>query len=189
VQTRFIVTCGFLLLGCSLLYSRGLAPDIDFTHLMMMRVTQSFGIGFLFVPVSVLAYQTVPHRLQGDATALFTMFRNVFGSIGISVSTAAITSRTQAHMAYLSGHLSAGSPNFRSTVTAIAREVQNLGTTAAQSTQIAMGRAYQALIAQAGFLAYKDVFLYCALLAFAFIPFTFFFSPVKKAGRPGPGAH
>jgi len=28
-----------------------------------------------------------------------------------------------------------------------------------------------------------DVFLYCALLAFAFVPFTFLFSPVKKAGR------
>src|ERR1700689_4395113 len=106
---------------------------IPILTLVMPRVTQSLGIGFLFVPVSVLAYQTVPHRLQGDATALFTMFRNVFGSIGISVSTAPITSRTQAHMAYLSGPLSAGSPNFRSTVTAIAREVQNLGTTAAQS--------------------------------------------------------
>jgi DHA2 family multidrug resistance protein len=189
VQTRFIVTCGFVLLGCSLLYSRALAPDIDFTHLMMMRVTQSLGIGFLFVPVSVLAYQTVPHRLQGDATALFTMFRNVSGSIGISVSTAAITSRTQTHMAYLSGHLSAANPNFHNTVTQIARAVQNLGMTAAQSTQVAMGRAYQALIAQAGFLAYKDVFLYCALLAFAFTPLTLFFSPVKRAGRPGAGGH
>ncbi len=30
-----------------------------------------------------------------------------------------------------------------------------------------------------------DVFLYCALLAFAFVPFTFLFSPVKKAGGAG----
>jgi DHA2 family multidrug resistance protein len=46
---------------------------------------------------------------------------------------------------------------------------------------------YQNLIAQAGLLAYMDVFFYCALMAFAFVPFTFLFSPVKKAG--GPGAH
>jgi hypothetical protein len=32
------------------------------------------------------------------------------------------------------------------------------------------------------------VFLYCALLAFAFTPLTFFFSGVKRAGGP-PGAH
>jgi hypothetical protein len=30
VQTRFVVTFGFLVLGCSMLYSRTLRPDIDF---------------------------------------------------------------------------------------------------------------------------------------------------------------
>jgi DHA2 family multidrug resistance protein len=184
VQTRFIVTCGFLVLGSALLYSRELAPDIDFTHLMTMRITQSLGIGFLFVPVSVLTYQTIPQRLRGDATALFTMFRNVFGSVGISLATAAVTSRTQVHMAYLSNHLTQANPNFHSTLTQIARAIQNMGATAAHSAQTAMGQVYRGLIAQAGFLAYKDVFLYCALLAFAFAPLTLFFSPVKKAGGP-----
>jgi DHA2 family multidrug resistance protein len=185
VQTRFIVTFGFMLLGCSLLYSRTIAPDVDFRHLVSIRVTQSLGIGFLFVPLSVLTYQTVPRQLQGDATALFTMFRNVAGSVGISLSTAAITSRTQVHMAYLSYHTANVDPNFRGTLAQIARAIQNLGSSAAASTQSALGQTYQTLIAQAGLLAYEDVFLYCALLAFAFVPFTFFFSPVKKSGGPG----
>jgi DHA2 family multidrug resistance protein len=184
VQTRFVVTVGFMVLGCSLLYSRTIAPDIDFRHLVGIRAAQSLGIGFLFVPLSVLTYQTVPRRLQGDATALFTMFRNVAGSVGISLSTALITSRTQAHMAYLSYHMTNANPNFRATITQIARAIQNLGSSAAASAQSALGQAYQMLIAQAGLLAYKDVFLYCALVAFAFVPFTFFFSPVKKAGGP-----
>jgi DHA2 family multidrug resistance protein len=137
------------------------------------------------VPLSVLTYQTVPRRLQGDATALFTMFRNVAGSVGISLSTALITSRTQVHMAYLAYHTANVDPSFRGTLTQVARAIQNLGSSAAASTQSALGQTYQTLIAQAGFLAYEDVFLYCALVAFAFVPFTFFFSPVKKAGGPG----
>ena len=185
VQTRFIVTAGFIVLGSSLLYSRHIAPDIDFTHLVWIRIGQSLGIGFLFVPLSVLTYQTVSRRLQGDATALFTMFRNVAGSVGISVSTAMITSRTQVHMAYLSYHMTNTNPNFRSTITQFSSAIQHLGSTAAASAQSALGQTYQTLIAQAGLLAYKDVFLYCALLAFGFVPFTFFFSPVKKAGGPG----
>jgi MFS transporter, DHA2 family, multidrug resistance protein len=185
VQTRLIVTFGFMVLGCSLLYSRIVAPDIDFRHLVSIRLAQSLGIGFLFVPLSVLTYQTIPRRLQGDATALFTMFRNVAGSIGISLSTAAITSRTQVHMAYLSYHMTNTNPNFRDTVAQISRAIQNLGSSAAASAQSALGQTYQTLIAQAGFLAYKDVFLYCALVAFAFVPLTFFFSPVKRAGGPG----
>ena len=185
VQTRFIVSGAFVVLGCSLLYSRSIAPDIDFRHLVTLRIAQSLGIGFLFVPLSVLAYQTIPRRLQGDATALFTMFRNVFGSIGISLSTAAITTRTQAHMVYLSEHLSPANPNLQNTLSQIKMAIQTLGTAAGGATQAAMKQTYLTLVAQAGFLAYLDVFFYCALIAFAFVPFTFLFSPGKGSGSPG----
>jgi DHA2 family multidrug resistance protein len=50
-----------------------------------------------------------------------------------------------------------------------------------------MGQLEKALIAQAGLLAYIDVFLYCAIVAFACVPLTLFFSPVKAAGGPGGG--
>jgi MFS transporter, DHA2 family, multidrug resistance protein len=187
VQTRYLLGIGFFLMGCGLLYSRNLAPDIDFWHLVGIRASQAIPLAFLFVPASVLAYQTVPQNLQGDAAALFTMFRNVAGSVGISLSTALITSRTQTHMGYLSTHLSQSDSVFRSTLSQFVHAIQGLGTATGNATQVALGRAYQTLIAQAGLLAYMDVFLYCALLAFAFVPFTFLFSPVKKAG--GPGGH
>jgi MFS transporter, DHA2 family, multidrug resistance protein len=182
VQTRYLLGIGFLLMGCGLLYSRNIAPDVDFFHLVVMRAAQAAPLAFLFVPASVLAYQTVPQQLQGDAAALFTMFRNVAGSVGISVSTALITSRTQVHMAYLSTHLSQSNPNFSNTLSQLTSAIRNLGTAAGDATQVALGRTYQTLIAQAGLLAYMDVFLYCALLAFAYFPFTFLFSPVKKPG-------
>jgi MFS transporter, DHA2 family, multidrug resistance protein len=182
VQTRYLLGIGFLLMGCGLLYSRNIAPDVDFSHLVVMRAAQAAPLAFLFVPASVLAYQTVPQQLQGDAAALFTMFRNVAGSVGISVSTALITSRTQVHMAYLSTHLSQSNPNFSNTLSQLTSAIRNLGTAAGDATQVALGRTYQTLIAQAGLLAYMDVFLYCALLAFAYFPFTFLFSPVKKPG-------
>jgi MFS transporter, DHA2 family, multidrug resistance protein len=139
------------------------------------------------VPASVLAYQSVPQHLQGDAAALFTMFRNVAGSVGISISTAAITSRTQVHMAYLSTHLSQSSANFHNTLSQLTSAIRNFSVAAGDTTQVALGRTYQTLIAQAGLLAYLDVFLYCALLAFAYAPFTLLFSPIKKAGGPAGG--
>ena len=80
----------------------------------MMRTAQTTGLAFLFVPISTIAYITLPRELNGDATALFTMFRNVFGSIGISLATAMITERTQVHQSYLSkwaSHLTSPSTN------------------------------------------------------------------------------
>jgi MFS transporter, DHA2 family, multidrug resistance protein len=153
---------------------------------MILRIVQGAGIGFLFVPVSVLTYYTIPARLQGDATALFTMFRNVAGSIGISVSTAAITARTQVHSAYLAANLSRADPTLRETLSRVSAAIKNLGTVAGDATQAATGLIERTLTAQAGLLAYMDVFLYCAVLAFLFVPLTFLFSPVKATRKVGP---
>jgi len=185
VQTRFIITAGFFLLGCALLYSRNITPDIDFEHLVLLRCAQSAAIGFLFVPASTLAYSTIPRRMQGDAAALFTMFRNIAGSIGISLSTAAITTRTQVHMAYLAGHLGTTDSGYAEYLSQTAAAIKSYTLVVGDATQSALGYVYQNLIAQAGLLAYMDVFYYCALISFAFIPFTFFFSPVKAERSQG----
>jgi DHA2 family multidrug resistance protein len=187
-QARFIIMTGFFLLGCALLYSRNISPDIDFIHLVMLRAAQSLAIGFLFVPTSTMAYLTLPRRLQGDATALFTMFRNIFGSIGISLSTALITTRTQAHMVYLAGHLGSTDPGYVASLASTVAAVRNYSLVVGDATQTAFAYLYQTLIAQAGLLAYMDIFFYCALAAFAFVPFAFFFSPVKASGGKGEAA-
>jgi DHA2 family multidrug resistance protein len=187
-QARFIIMTGFFLLGCALLYSRKISPDIDFTHLVMLRAAQSLAIGFLFVPTSTMAYLTLPRQLQGDATALFTMFRNIFGSIGISLSTALITTRTQAHMVYLAGHLGSTDPGYADVLARTVAAVKFYSLVVGDATQTALGYLYQTLIAQAGLLAYMDIFLYCALVSFAFVPFAFFFSPVKASGGKGEAA-
>jgi DHA2 family multidrug resistance protein len=139
------------------------------------------------VPTSTLTYLTLDKRLQADGAALFTMFRNVAGSIGISLSTAQITSRTQVHMAYLSAHTSTSDPAFIESVARAAAAVKAYGLQAGDSTQIALGYLYQSMIGQATLLAYLDVFAGCSLIAFLFVPFTFFFSPAKAAG--GAGGH
>ena len=109
IQTRIIIAAGFFIMGCAFVYSSRLAVNIDFKTLVMMRSAQTAGLAFLFVPISTIAYMTLPRELNGDATAFFTMFRNVFGSIGISISNAMIIERTQIHQSYLARWASLGS--------------------------------------------------------------------------------
>jgi DHA2 family multidrug resistance protein len=86
----------------------------------------------------------------------------------------------------LSTHLSHSDSTFRAELSQLTHAIQGLGAATGNATQSALAQTYQTLIAQAGLLAYMDVFLYCALLSFAFVPFIFLFSPVKKAGgAPG----
>ncbi|ONS22464.1 EmrB/QacA family drug resistance transporter [Burkholderia cenocepacia] len=186
VQTRYLAGFGFVLLCGALIYSRTLVPNIDYTHLMMIRCAQSLAIGFMFVPITTLAYLTVPQRLNDDASALFTMFRNVAGSIGISVSTALIRERTQARMAHLSTHMSTLSQNFQDALQENARAIGALtGAPPSAALQTAGGRLYETFIAQATILAYIDVFAILAVFCAFSIPLTFLFSPAKAARAAG----
>jgi DHA2 family multidrug resistance protein len=188
VQTRFLVATGFALLAASLVYSHRLVPDIDYATLVKMRSAQSLAIGFLFVPITTLAYLTVPPRLNDDASALFTMFRNVAGSIGISLSTALIRERTQARMAHLSGHMSTFSQNYNDAIQRNAQTIAEMtGVPFSQATQTATGHMYTEFISQSTILAYIDVFAILAIFCALCIPMTFFFSPAKAAG--GAGGH
>ncbi|WP_144142053.1 DHA2 family efflux MFS transporter permease subunit [Paraburkholderia sp. BCC1884] len=188
VQTRFLVAIGFALLACALAYSHLLVPDIDYATLVKMRSAQSLAIGFLFVPITTLAYLTVPPRLNDDASALFTMFRNVAGSIGISLSTALIRERTQARMAHLSEHMSTLSQNYNDAIQRSAQTIAEMtGVPFAQAMQTATGRMYTEFISQSTILAYVDVFAILAVFCVLCIPMTLFFSPAKAAG--GAGGH
>ena len=190
VQTRLIIAAGFVILGLGLLYGSTLAPNLDFRTLMLMRMAQGAGLGFLFVPISTSAYMTLPRSLNTDASALYVLVRNVAGSAAISLSTAAVVSRSQINMAYLagSGHLSPASPVYHATLAQVSAALAGLGRAPAAIGADAMGWLYQTLNTQAAFLAYRDVFIDCAILAFAIVPFTFFLSSAR-AGAGGGGGH
>lgn len=59
VQTRWIIAFGFTCLAVSFFWSRTLTPDIDFETLVLFRSAQSIGLGFLFVPLTTIAFISI----------------------------------------------------------------------------------------------------------------------------------
>jgi DHA2 family multidrug resistance protein len=169
IPPKYLIALGGLVLGGSLFYSMNLVPQEDFYHLMILRASQTIGLSFLFVPISTVAYVTLSHEQQGDAAALFSMSRNIFGGIGISVSTAIITERSQVHQSYLVEHLSGGG-TYRLLLNEIARGMAMHGTPFAKALAQAPSNVFQTLQAQTAVLAYIDVFWYTGLLALVLIP-------------------
>lgn len=184
VQTRFIVMLGFVLLGAALVYSAGLTPDIDFRTLTLMRIAQTVGLAFLFVPISTVSFATLPKEKNGDGAALSTMSRNIAGSIGISLATALVTTRSQVRMAHLATHLTPFDQPYVETLQRTTQTLVAQGHAAGSAGSTAMGLIYQTLRTQSSVLAYSDVFWWCAALAFAAAPLALLFSP-QKGGRPG----
>ena len=182
VPTKVVIAVGFMAIGSGLVYSTRLFPAIDYDTLTYMRAAQSVGIALLFVPISTISYVTLPKELNSDAAALNTMFRNVSGSVGISLATAAVTERTQTRTAYLVDHLNTFDRGYNQTIQGYQQTLLSTGHAAATTLNTATGQVYQMLRIQAQVLAYSDVFAYCAIAAFCVVPFAFLFSNVKAEG-------
>ena len=189
VQTRFIVMTGFATLGAALLFSATLTPDVSFGHLVLIRVSQTVALAFLFVPISVISFATLNKQQNGDGAALSTMFRNIAGSVGISIASAEITERTQVHTAHMVTHLTPLDQGYVSTLAQVQQTFVNLGHSSADAATRAQGFIYTTLHTQAEVLGYSDIFLGCALLSFMAVPLTLLFSPIKVGAKRGAGAH
>ncbi len=183
IPPKFVIAAGGLVLGGSLFYSMDLVPQEDFFHMVVLRAAQTSGLSFLFVPISTVAYVTLSHEKQGDAAALFSMSRNIFGSIGISASTAIITERSQVHQSFLVAHLQGGG-NYQQLLRQVATAMEMFGMPMAKALKSAPNNIYQTLQTQEAVLAYNDVFFYTGLLALVLIPTALLMS--GKSGGKGP---
>ena len=164
IPFKFVIAVGGLTLSAALIYSTDLVPDIDFFHLSLLRSTQTAALALLFVPISTAAYSTIPKELNGDAAALFSMARNVFGGVGISISTALVTEHQQSRQARLVPHLSATNQPYQVLLQQVKQAYVNAGDTPQHAQLAAPGRVFQLLRSQAAVLSYSDVFLITALI-------------------------
>jgi DHA2 family multidrug resistance protein len=111
------------------------------------------------------------------------MFRNVTGSIGISLSTAMIEERTQVRMAHLAPHMTPLDQGFTATLQQYQQAVLSQGVHAADTTaQTALGLVYQAFRGQAAILAYTDIFALCGIMAFCAVPIALFLCNHRTGG-------
>src|SRR5664280_1443203 len=96
LETRYLILCGLLLTGGTLYYMTGFSFDTMQSTIVYTSVLQGVGLGLLFVPVTSVAFLTLPDHLRNGGTAITTLVRNIGSSIGISMVIANLTSTTTA---------------------------------------------------------------------------------------------
>ncbi len=95
VDPRMLMLGGIALICYSMWRMIGWTPDVDAWSLASTTFMQGIGLGFVFIPLQVVAFATLPAELRGDGTALFSLVRNVGSALGISISSFLLTQYTQ----------------------------------------------------------------------------------------------
>jgi DHA2 family multidrug resistance protein len=94
IEARYLILAGLLISAGTLYAMTGFTTDTTQRTIVIVSVIQGVGLGLLFVPISSVAFATLPNHLRTSGTSLTTLLRNIGSSVGISMVIANLTSKT-----------------------------------------------------------------------------------------------
>lgn len=94
MDPRLMLAFGLACCTVSLYYTIAFAPDTSVRTIVWVSLLQGFGLGFLFVPLNTISLSSLKPALLTQGTAMWTLIRNLGGSIGVSIVIANLTNKT-----------------------------------------------------------------------------------------------
>ncbi len=105
MDPRLLMAFGIILLAYSLYEQTGWTPDVDNWAVITNTVIQGAGLGFVFIPLQVIAFATLAPEMRTDATSLLSLVRNVGSAVGVSATSALLARNVQIVHADLAAHV------------------------------------------------------------------------------------
>jgi MFS transporter, DHA2 family, multidrug resistance protein len=187
-QPRWLVVCGLVILGGGMYRLSELSLQTGFWTLVTTWTMSRAGMPFLFVPINVMAFASIPREKTNNATGLINLTRNMGGSVGISVVTALQSRFAQVSQTNLTSHLTPLNPVYGRRLSDLQGALQAAGSSSTQAADQAHAIIYGQVLRQSSMLAFVDVFRILAWLCVALIPLMFLMRPAKARG-PAPPMH
>jgi DHA2 family multidrug resistance protein len=186
LQARHLIAFGWLCLALAMFYStKQIDLAMSFNTALWLRVDQVFGMGFLFVPITLVAYIGIPPEKNNSVSGLVNFMRNMGSSVGTSIVTTLLARRAQFHQEILVGHIREGNPRFQGAINNLSQHLADSGLDKHGAQIAAYARIYQSIQAQASAAAYIDTFMVLAVGS----GIMFFLAFILKKNDPGGGGH
>jgi MFS transporter, DHA2 family, multidrug resistance protein len=183
-QARYLIAFGWLALSIAMFYStKRIDLQISFSAATWLRITQVIGLGFLFVPITLVAYIGISPEKNNSVAGVINFMRNMGSSVGTSLVTTLIARRSQFHQGRLVQNVRIDNSNFVNAANGLAQRLATSGVGKHEAQMTAYARIYRSLQAQAASLAYIDTFMVLCVGA----GIMFFLSFALKKNDPGGG--
>jgi MFS transporter, DHA2 family, multidrug resistance protein len=182
IDGRYLIMFGFGVLAFATYLLSDINLEISMRSIVWPQVISGLAMGFVFVPLTILATGTLTNEQIGNATGIFNLMRNIGGSFGIAGVTTMLARGAQVHQALLLSHLTPYDAEFQQRLREVAA---GIGADPVTASNMAYGMIYQTVLAQANLLSYLDAFRLLAFLCLLACVTPLFFAKVKaKPGTP-----
>jgi DHA2 family multidrug resistance protein len=183
VDPRYLVAIGFLATSGALFHMTSLNTDIDFHTAAMMRVYQTMGLAFIFIPINTLSYVGMPPNKSNQVSGITNLARNLGGSVGISMLSTFLLRLAQKHQVYLSAHTGAGNAIFESRIAGLTQNFSSQGAPPDQAASRAYALIQRMIAGQATTLAYIDIISTGAIAVACLAPLVFIMTRPRRGAK------
>ena len=98
---RSMIFTGMVLSFCGAWFMTRITPQSPGSVIFLPMILQGFGMGLIFIPLSSLAFVTLPGRLAPEAAGLYSLMRSLGSSVGISIAATYLSYSTKVNWADL----------------------------------------------------------------------------------------
>jgi DHA2 family multidrug resistance protein len=105
ISARLLVGAGFASGAYALHRMMQWTPDISENRVILDGFIQGVSIGFLAIPINIIAFATLPAAVRTEGTSIYSLMRNLGSAIGISVTGALLQTNTHVNHEILAGHV------------------------------------------------------------------------------------
>jgi MFS transporter, DHA2 family, multidrug resistance protein len=166
IPVAWMIGFGFSILAGAMWLYASFNLATNYGHESLARVVQGFGLAFLFVPTSQLAYSYLAKNKNNKASSMTNLFRNQGGSFGIAFVTTVLARRAQFHQTVLSTHITSLNPAVAAARTNILHRFVAHGHSAQDAAKGSLALVYAQVQQQASSLAFFDCFWLLGAIAF-----------------------
>ena len=168
VDARYQIFFGLIATSYSLWLMTLFNTDISGYTIVITGIIQGFGLGFIFVPLSTLAFTTLAAPFRNDGTSLFSLLRNIGSSIGISIVMTKLAQNIQANHASFANYITPYNLSLRQATEAGVMNIKTVQGLASLNAEVTR---------QAATLAYLQDFRFMMWLVLCAIPLLLLLKP------------
>jgi DHA2 family multidrug resistance protein len=95
VDVRWLIGTGMVLGAIGSWAMTHYSLEVSIFWIVWPIVVQGLGFGLIFVPLSAIAYLTLPRSRTAEAAGIYSLVRTIGASVGISIVTTLVTRQSQ----------------------------------------------------------------------------------------------
>ncbi|MFV2090296.1 MAG: MFS transporter, partial [Pseudomonadales bacterium] len=175
MDARVLIIFGLACMAISLWEMSLFDRNVTSTMLINTGMLQGFGMGFMFVPMSSMAFATLEPKYRADGSGLYSLGRNIGSSVGISVLMGMLAVYVRANRENLVTHINPFNPLLKDSAL-----LSNLDPSHGASLEMLNGLVQR----EAVMLGYLDDFRLMMLFTLVAVPVVLLLRPVRREQNP-----